>query len=121
VRRPKAPRWLWQAIAHRSGPGLAAGCGRRQADVLGQLHALLEPGGLTQEATDAWGAYTRPREGEQPQPGQRHPQQSARKPLPLRPRRKRLARQPIGFAKSRPMQDMVLGLCVKRSAFGFMR
>ena len=47
VKRKKAPRWLWHAIDHRSGQGLAYVCGRRQDEVLVKLQALLEPFGIT--------------------------------------------------------------------------
>jgi len=118
VRRKKAPRWLWHAIAHRSGQGLADVFGRRQADVFGQLQALVEPFGITKYYPDSWGAYTRHIEAEQHQPGKRNTQQSERNHLTLRTRIKRLVRKTICFAKSVQMHDLVIGLFVNRYECG---
>ena len=79
VKRKKEPRWRWHAMAHRSGKGLAYVFGRRQDEVFLQLKALLEPFGITRYDTAYWGAYTRPRAADKPQPGQRNPQQIERK------------------------------------------
>jgi insertion element IS1 protein InsB len=120
VKRKKAPRWLWHAIDHRSGKVLAYVFGRRPDEVFLKLKALLEPFGITKYYTDAWGAYTRHIEVDQPQPGKRNMQQIERKHLTLRTRIKRLTRKTICFSKSIQMHDLVIGLFVNRYAFGFM-
>ena len=53
------PRWLWHAIDHRTGQGLAYVCGRRKDSVFLRLQELLEPFGITKYYTDGWGAYER--------------------------------------------------------------
>jgi insertion element IS1 protein InsB len=47
VRRKKAPRWLWHAVAHRSGKVLASVFGRRQDEGFLKRKTLLEPFGIT--------------------------------------------------------------------------
>jgi insertion element IS1 protein InsB len=120
VQRQKAPRWWWPAMAHRSGTGLAYVFGRRQNEVFVKLPGLLEPFGIKRYETDAWGAYTRHSEADEPQPGKRNTQQSERKHWTLRPRIKRLTRRTICFSTSLPMPDMVVGLFVKRYEFGLL-
>jgi len=120
VKRKKAPRWLWHAIDHRSGKVLAYVFGRRQDEVFVKRQALLEPCGITRYSTDYWGAYTRPIEAEQHQPGKRNTQQIERKHRTLRTRMKRLTRKTICFSKSMQMHAIVIGLFVNRYAFGFM-
>ena len=44
---------------HHTGRVLAYVFGRRQDDVLLQLHQLLAPFGITKFYTDGWGAYER--------------------------------------------------------------
>ena len=112
------PRWLWHAIDHHTGKGLAYVFGRRQDTVFLQLKALLEPFGITQYPTDYWGAYTRHLAPEEPTPGKRNTQQIERKPLTLRTRIKRLVRKTICFSKSTPMHDLVIGLFVNCYALG---
>ncbi len=51
------PRWLWQALDHRTGQVLAYVFGRRQDTVFLALQALLKPFGITRYYTDGWGAY----------------------------------------------------------------
>jgi IS1 family transposase len=55
VRSKAHPRWLWHAIEHRTGKGLAYVFGRRQDTVFLELKALLEPFGITRYFTDGWG------------------------------------------------------------------
>jgi insertion element IS1 protein InsB len=76
------------------------------------------PFGLTRYYNDYWGASTRHLAPDEHCPGNRHPQQIARKPLTLRTRMKRLARKTICFSKTTQMHDIVLGLFVNRYAFG---
>src|SRR4029453_13094114 len=54
VKRKKEPRWLWHALAHRSGKVLAYVLGRRQDEVFLQLKALLEPFGITRSNSRQW-------------------------------------------------------------------
>ena len=61
VEKKTAPRWLWHAMDHQTGQGLAYVFGRRQAQVFLQLKALLKPFGITRYHTGYWGAYTRHR------------------------------------------------------------
>ena len=56
VGKKTAPRWLWHALDHRTGKGLAYVFGRRKDEVFLQLKALLEPFGITRYYTDSWGA-----------------------------------------------------------------
>jgi insertion element IS1 protein InsB len=53
-------------------------------------------------------------------PGKRHTQTIERQPLTLRTRIKRLVRKTIGCSQSIQMHDIVLGLFVKRYAFGLL-
>jgi insertion element IS1 protein InsB len=48
-------RWLWHAIDHWSGRGVAYVFGRRKDAVFLQLKALREPFGITRYPTDDWG------------------------------------------------------------------
>jgi insertion element IS1 protein InsB len=59
-----------------------------------------------------WGAYTRHLDADEHQPGKRHTEQIERKHLTWRPRITRLVRKTLCFAKSIPMHDMVIGVCV---------
>ena len=80
--------------------------------------SLLQPFGLVHFYTDAAGVYDRHLPVPAHPGGKLHPQQSDRKHLTLRPRRKRLARKPICFAQSVLRPDTVIGLFVNRSEFG---
>lgn len=113
-------RWRWQAIAHQTGAVLASVCGRRKDAVFLQLKALLEPCSLTRFSTDPWGAYIRHLDPEGHRPGQRNTEKIARKPLPLRTRLTRWVRKTICVSKTLQMHDIVIGLCVNRSAFGLL-
>jgi insertion element IS1 protein InsB len=118
VSKKQEPRWLWHAIAHQRGTGLAYVFGRRKDAVLRDLKQLLEPFGITRLYTDHWGAYTRQLEPERHCPGKRQTQGIERKHLTLRTRLKRLARKTICFSKSMQMHDVVIGLFVNRYEFG---
>jgi insertion element IS1 protein InsB len=50
--------------------------------------------------------------------GQATPQKIASKLINVRTRSKRLVRRTSGFAKTERMHDLVLGLFIKRYAFG---
>jgi insertion element IS1 protein InsB len=90
IKRKREPRWLWHAMDHRSGKVLAYVFGRRKDEVCLKLKALLEPFGITTYFTDYWGAYRRPLDAAEHQPGKRNTQQIERKHLTLRTRIKRL-------------------------------
>jgi len=111
-------RWLWHAIDHHTGKGLAYVCGRRQDQVFLRLKALLEPFGITRYDTDHWGAYTRHLDPDEHNPGKRNTPQIERKHLTLRTRIKRLTRKTICFSRSIQLHDIVLGLLVNRYEFG---
>ena len=53
------PRWLWEALDHRTGRILAYVFGRREDQALLALKALIEPLGIRRFYTDGWGAYQR--------------------------------------------------------------
>jgi insertion element IS1 protein InsB len=59
VGKKAAPRWLWQALDHRTGTVLAYVFGRREDQAFLELKALLEPFGIRRFFTDGWGAYRR--------------------------------------------------------------
>jgi insertion element IS1 protein InsB len=56
VGKQTAPRWLWHAIDHRTGQGLAYVFGRRQDQGLLHLKALLAPFGGTRYDPEDGGA-----------------------------------------------------------------
>src|SRR5262249_62296892 len=92
--------------------------GRRNDALCPQRTARLKPFGITRYSTDSWSAYTRHLAAEEHSLGTRHTQHLARKHLTLRTRTTRLGRQTIGFSRSTPMHDRVIGLCVHRYACG---
>jgi insertion element IS1 protein InsB len=112
------PRWLWHAIDHRSGTGLAYVFGRRQDTVFVQLKALLAPFGITRFYTDGWGAYERHLDAAQHEVGKANTQKIESKHINLRTRIKRLVRRTICFSKTERMHDLVLGLFINRYEFG---
>jgi insertion element IS1 protein InsB len=118
VGKNKAQRWLWHAIEHGTGAVVASVFGRRKDAVFLQLQALLELFGITRSHPDPWGAYARHLDPAEHHPGKRNTQNIARKPLTLRARMQRLGRKTLCFPTSTQMQDIVIGLCVNRSAFG---
>jgi insertion element IS1 protein InsB len=76
VRSKANPRWLWHAIDHHTGQGLAYVFGRRQDTVFLELKELVEPFGLTRYFTDGWGAYERHVEAEQHTVGKENTQRT---------------------------------------------
>ena len=111
-------RWLWHAIDHLSGVGLAYAFGRRADQVFVKLKKLLKPFGLVHFYTDAAGVYERHLPASAHTVGKLNAQQSERKQLTLRTRIKRLARRTICFSKSVLLHDTVIGLFVNRYEFG---
>ena len=111
-------RWLWHAIDHDTGEVLAYVLSNHQDSAFVQLKALLEPFGIMQFYTDAWGAYQRHLEPAFHTVGKRHTQQIERKHLTLWTRIKRLARETICFSKSILLHDVVIGLFINRYEFG---
>ena len=103
--KEQAPRWLWHAMDHRSGPVLAYVFRRRKDAVFLQLKALLELFGITRYYTDSWGAYTRHRKADAHQPGKCNTQKIERQPLTLRTRIKCLMCKTICFSQSIQMHD----------------
>lgn len=83
-----------------------------------ELKTLLEPFGITQFYTDAWGAYERHLEAALHTVGKANTQAIERKHLTLRTRIKRLARKTICFSKSVWLHDAVIGLFINRYEFG---
>jgi insertion element IS1 protein InsB len=111
-------RWLWHAIDHLTGVGLAYAFGSRAEKVFIQLQKLLKPFGLVPFYTDAAGVYERHLAASAHTVGKINTQQIERKHLTLRTRIKRLARKTICFSKSVFMHDTVIGLFVNRYEFG---
>ena len=117
--RSKAqPRWLWHAIDHHTGQGLASVFGRRKNDVFLKLQELVAPFGITKFYTDGWGAYARHLAAEQHQVGKENTQKIKSKPMNLRTRSQRLVRRTLCFSKTEPMHALVIGLCINRYALG---
>jgi insertion element IS1 protein InsB len=111
-------RWLWHAINHHSGEILAYVLATHEDEAFVKLKDLLEPFGITQFYTDAWGAYERHLDPDEHRVGKRNTQKIERKHLTLRTRIKRLARKTICFSKSVLMHDVVIGLFINRFEFG---
>ena len=119
-------RWLWWAIDHTTGHGLAYGLADHKDKAFLELKALLEPFGIMQFYSDGWGAYERHVAPVFHTVGKRNTQQIERKHLTLRTRIKRtpwaersaVARKTICFSKSIVMHDAVIGLFINRIAFG---
>jgi insertion element IS1 protein InsB len=111
------PRWLWHAIAHHPGTGLAYVVGRRKDNVFLRLQPLLAPLGITKFDTDGWGVYERHIEAEKHQVGKEHTQQIESRHMNLRTRMKRLVRRTMCLAKTEQMHDLVIGLCINRYEF----
>ena len=88
--------------------------GRRDDALCLQRKALLKPCGITRYSTDFWSVYTRHLAAEEHSLGTRNTQHLARKHLTLRTRITRLVRKTIGFSRSTPMHDLVIGLFVHR-------
>ena len=126
VEKKAKQRWLWHAIVgvasqnenHQTGEVLACVFGTHQDEAFIQLKDLLEPFGITQFYTDAWGAYELHLHPAEHTVGKRNTQQIERKHLTFRTRIKRLARKTICFSKSLLMHDLVIGLFINRFEFG---
>lgn len=118
VKAKTHPRWLWHAIAHGSGKVRAYGFGRRKESVFLQRQTLLEPLGIPRYDTDGWGAYERHLDADKHRVGKDNTQKSARKPINLRTRIKRLVRRTLCFSKTEQMHDLVIGLFMNRYEFG---
>jgi insertion element IS1 protein InsB len=114
VGKTQAPLWLWHALDHRTGEGLAYVFGRREDGAFLKLKALLVPFGIKRFYTDGWGAYQRHLARTRHEVRKRHTQQLERKHLTQRVRIKRLARRPLCFSKSVQMHELVLGLFINR-------
>ena len=113
----RQPRWLWEALDHRTGRILAYVFGRREDQAFLQLKALLKPLGIRRFYTDGWGAYRRCLEPRRHMVGKRRTRQLERKHLTLRTRIKRVVRKTICFSKSVEMHDLVIGLFINRFEF----
>ena len=118
VSKTKTPRWLWQALDHRTGTVLADVFGRRKDQAFLELKALLAPFGLTRDFIDGWGASQRHLDPAAHEISKRFTQQLERQHLTLRTRIKRLVRKTICFSKSIKMHDTVIGLFINRYEFG---
>ena len=118
VQNKAQQRWLWHAIDHQSGTGLAYVLGTHADTVFLQLKQLIVPFGLSRFYTDDWGTYQRHLSLEQHEIGKANTQKIERKHLTLRTRIKRLARKTRCFSKSVRLHDIVLGLFVNRDEFG---
>jgi len=114
----KVERWLWHAIDHTTGIVLAYVLSPHHDSAFLELKALLEPFGITQFYTDAWGAYQRHLHPAFHTIGKSQTQTIERKHLTLRTRIKRLARKTICFSKSKWLHDAVIGLFINRYEFG---
>ena len=112
------PRWLWHAIDHPTGQVFAYVFGRRQDTVFRQLHAPLEPCGMTRYYTHGWGAYERHMDAEQHRVGKDNTQKIESKHINLRTRIQRLVRRTICFFKTEYMHELVIGLFINRYEFG---
>jgi insertion element IS1 protein InsB len=111
-------RWLWPAIEHHTGRVLAFMVGTRQDTMFLKLKALLAPFGITRYCTDKAGVYRRHLPPKQHTVGKRSRQKIERKPLTLRTRLKRLARQTLCFSRSCVMHDLIIGLYMNWVEFG---
>ena len=98
VRSKANPRWLWHAMDHHTGKGLAYVFGRRKDTVFVELKALLKPFGITRYVTDGWGAYERHLNAAQHQVGKENTQKIESNPINLRTRMKRLVRRTMCFS-----------------------
>ena len=114
----KQPRWLWEALDHRTGRVVAYVFGRREDQAFLHLTALLNPLGIRRFYTDGWGAYRRHLDPTQHVVGKRATQQLERKHLTLRTRIKRLVRKTLCFSRSIPLHELVIGLFINRFEFG---
>jgi insertion element IS1 protein InsB len=112
------PRGWWPARAPLPGVVLACPGGSRADEGGGEVQTLLQPFGLAPCDPEAAGVDERPLPASAHPVGTRDLQQSERKPLTLRTRRKRLARNTICFSPSVFRHDPGIGLFVNRDEFG---
>jgi insertion element IS1 protein InsB len=92
--------------------------GRRTAEVLLRLQALLAPVGLPRYATDGWGTSARHGDPEHHTVSTEHMQRIERKHLTWRTRITRLVRRTSCCSKTERMHDRVMGLFITRDEFG---
>jgi insertion element IS1 protein InsB len=118
VGKKKAPRWLGQALDHRTGEVWAYVFGRREEQAWLELKTLLVPLGITRFDTEGWGAYQRHLAPALQEVGKPHTQQLERKQLTLRTRITRLVRKTICFSQSTQMHALVIGLFINRGECG---
>jgi insertion element IS1 protein InsB len=90
VQRKAHQRWLWHAIDHLRGVGLAYAFGSRADAVFVELQKWLKPFGLVHFYTDGAGVYERHLPASAHTVGKSNTQQIERKHLTLRTRINRL-------------------------------
>jgi insertion element IS1 protein InsB len=108
VGRKKQPRWLWEALDHRTGRVVAYVFGHREDQALLELKALLAPLGIRRFYTDGWGAY-----GEQAGDATAGTETSHSAHA-----EQTLVRKTICFSRSLAMHELVIGLFINRFEFG---
>jgi len=118
VKAKTHPRWLWHAIDHGSGKGLAYVFGRRKESVFLQRQPLLEPFGITRYYPDGWGGYARHIDADKHQVGKDNTQKIESKPINLRTRRQRWVRRTICFSTTAQRHALVMGLFMHRDECG---
>ena len=112
-------RWLWHALAHPTGKGLASVGGPPEEDATFlKLRALLTRVGITRYDTDKAGVYRRHLPPAQHTVGKLSMQKIERQPLTLRTRLQRLARTTLGFSRSWVMPALIIGLYMNQVEFG---
>jgi insertion element IS1 protein InsB len=94
----KQQRWLWHAIAHKTGQVLADVLSNHQNNAFLELKALLAPFGIMQFYTDDWGTYQRHLDPAFHTLAKAYTQTLQRQHLTLHTRIKRLARKTICFS-----------------------
>ena len=117
--RPSQQRWFWPAMAPQTGQVFAAVGGPRQAAPGCKLPAVLAPLGSTHFSTEGWGASRRQLAPAQHTVGKQDTPKIARTHTPLWARIKRIVRKPRGLSRSLLMHDLVIGLGIHRSEFGY--
>ena len=105
-------RWLWLAIDHETRYVLAFTFGQRKDEVFKELHAMLEPFGITMFYTDDWGSYEHNLDPNYHAIGKVNTQRIERKNLTLRTRIKGLCRKTTCFSKPVLMHNIVIGLVI---------
>lgn len=110
----------WQEDVHADLLDHGCACGVRKDEVVLQRKALREPCGIRRFSTDGWGAYERSIDPEQRVVGTQHTPKIASTHINLRTQITRLVRRTICFATTTTMHDLVMGLCIHRSACGLL-